>query len=95
MYSVVTVREASSESVPVTHMIACPLPEPSFAGDPERRVEPTTELERRLHEIWAEVLGHGEFGITDNFFAVGGHSLLVMQLQAKVDQEYDAKHSLL
>ncbi|MCP9888741.1 amino acid adenylation domain-containing protein [Cyanobium sp. ATX 6A2] len=61
------------------------LPEPSFAGDLERRVEPTTELERMLHEIWTEVLGHGEFGITDNFFAVGGHSLLTMQLKEIVD----------
>ena len=56
------------------------LPAPSFAGDLERRVEPGTELERRLHGIWAEVLGHSDFGITDNFFAVGGHSLAVVRL---------------
>ena len=61
------------------------LPEPSFSGAAEQRVEPSTELERQLHGIWAEVLGHGEFGITDNFFAVGGHSLLTMRLKELVD----------
>ena len=62
------------------------LPEPSFSGDAEQRVEPATELERQLHGIWAEVLGHGEFGITDNFFAIGGHSLLTMRLKDLVDE---------
>ncbi|MGB5136197.1 MAG: amino acid adenylation domain-containing protein, partial [Prochlorococcaceae cyanobacterium] len=46
-------------------------------------MEPTSELERQLHGIWAEVLGHGEFGITDNFFAVGGHSLAVVQVMER------------
>jgi amino acid adenylation domain-containing protein len=62
------------------------LPEPSFAGDLERRVEPTTELERQLHGIWAEVLGHGDFGITDNFFAVGGHSLAAARLITQIER---------
>lgn len=62
------------------------LPAPSFDGDAELRVEPGTELERQLHGIWAEVLGHGQFGITDNFFAVGGHSLLTMRLKELVDE---------
>jgi amino acid adenylation domain-containing protein len=61
------------------------LPAPSFAGDRERRLEPTTELERQLHGIWAEVLGHGEFGITDNFFAIGGHSLAAARLVSLID----------
>jgi amino acid adenylation domain-containing protein len=51
------------------------LPAPCFSSDHEQRVEASTELERQLHVIWAEVLGHEEFGITDNFFAIGGHSL--------------------
>ncbi|MDM7953098.1 MAG: amino acid adenylation domain-containing protein [Cyanobium sp. CZS 25K] len=63
------------------------LPAPSFAGDRERRVEPTTELERRLHGIWAEVLGHGEFGIEANFFELGGHSLSAASLSARIEQK--------
>jgi thioesterase domain-containing protein len=60
------------------------LPAPSFSGDLAHRVEPATELERMLHGLWAEVLGHGNFGITDNFFQVGGHSLAAARLAAAV-----------
>ncbi len=37
------------------------LPAPSFSGNLEQRVAPSTDLERQLHAIWAEVLGHREF----------------------------------
>ncbi|MCP9888742.1 amino acid adenylation domain-containing protein [Cyanobium sp. ATX 6A2] len=70
------------------------LPEPSFAGDLERRVEPTSELERTLYGIWTEVLGHGEFGITDNFFAVGGHSLAAVRLVTRIEQAFGRGPSL-
>jgi amino acid adenylation domain-containing protein len=62
------------------------LPAPSFAGDITQRVEPSTDVERQLHAIWAEVLGHSDFGITDNFFAVGGHSLAAARLAARIEQ---------
>ncbi|QPN62717.1 non-ribosomal peptide synthetase [Synechococcus sp. CBW1004] len=62
------------------------LPEPSFAGDLERRVEPGTELERQIHALWAEVLGHSDFGITDDFFAIGGHSLAAVRLVSRIEQ---------
>jgi hypothetical protein len=60
------------------------LPAPSFAGDLEQRIPPSTELEHQLHRLWAEVLGHRDFGITDNFFMVGGHSLSAAQLVAAI-----------
>jgi amino acid adenylation domain-containing protein len=60
------------------------LPAPSFAGDLEQRIPPSTELERQLHRLWAEVLSHREFGIADNFFMVGGHSLSAAQLVAAI-----------
>jgi amino acid adenylation domain-containing protein len=56
------------------------LPAPSFAADLERRVVPSTERERQLHALWVEVLGHDGFGIEDNFFLVGGHSLAAARL---------------
>ncbi len=62
------------------------LPAPSFSGDLEQRVEPSTDLERQLHTIWAEVLGHSDFGITDNFFAIGGHSLAAARLVSRIEQ---------
>jgi amino acid adenylation domain-containing protein len=62
------------------------LPAPSFAGDLTQRIEPSTDLERQLHAIWAEVLGHSEFGITDNFFAIGGHSLAAASLVSRAEK---------
>jgi amino acid adenylation domain-containing protein len=62
------------------------LPEPSFSGDSEERIAPSTELEHQLHGLWSEVLGHSDFGITDNFFLVGGHSLSSARLTALIEQ---------
>jgi thioesterase domain-containing protein len=56
------------------------LPAPSFGGEEAERIEPRTELEQQLHGLWAEILGHDDFGITDNFFLVGGHSLAAARL---------------
>jgi hypothetical protein len=63
------------------------LPAPSFSGDREERIDPSTELECRLHALWAEVLGHSDFGVTDNFFLVGGHSLSSARLSARIEQQ--------
>ncbi|WP_372407033.1 amino acid adenylation domain-containing protein [Streptomyces luteireticuli] len=39
------------------------------------RVSPRNDIEERLLTVWAEQLGHGDFGIEDGFFDVGGDSL--------------------
>ncbi|KPY82891.1 Amino acid adenylation [Pseudomonas syringae pv. tagetis] len=44
------------------------------------------EKEMALAAIWAEVLGVERVGRQDHFFALGGHSLLVMRVLAKVRQ---------
>jgi amino acid adenylation domain-containing protein/thioester reductase-like protein len=55
------------------------LPDPSF--EPDRRdkglVLPRTETEKLLVEIWSQVLDRKQISIHDNFFDLGGHSLLV------------------
>ena len=48
--------------------------------------EPSTDLERRLQAIWVEVLGHDEFGISDDFFEIGGHSLAASRLISRIEQ---------
>ncbi|MCH2089034.1 MAG: amino acid adenylation domain-containing protein [Pseudoalteromonas sp.] len=47
-------------------------------------VAPNSPLQNRLCEIWEEVLDTEKVGINDNFFDLGGHSLLVMSLTNKV-----------
>ncbi|MGG6314569.1 amino acid adenylation domain-containing protein, partial [Paenibacillus macerans] len=65
------------------------LPEPGRLGE-EAAVfyaEPENEPERQLAAIWQEVLGLSKVGATDDFFALGGHSLKAMMLTAKIKQQ--------
>jgi len=41
---------------------------------------PVTELERKIAEIWQETLQIASVGLHDNFFDLGGHSLLLAQV---------------
>lgn len=49
-------------------------------------VAPRTPIEKILTEIWAEVLAVKPVGIYDNFFALGGNSILIMQAIANAKQ---------
>nr|WP_246357067.1 non-ribosomal peptide synthetase/type I polyketide synthase [Pyxidicoccus fallax] len=60
------------------------LPAPASAAPSavQAPVAPRNELERTLQAIWKEVLRVEAVGLTDNFFDVGGHSLLLSQVSA-------------
>ena len=47
-------------------------------------VEPSTDVERALCEIWAEVLRIEQVGVTDDFFDLGGDSLAALEVVATV-----------
>jgi acyl carrier protein len=47
-------------------------------------VAPQSEMERTIAAIWQEVLQVEKVGIHDNFFDLGGHSLLVIQVHSKL-----------
>ncbi|MEB3150562.1 MAG: SDR family NAD(P)-dependent oxidoreductase, partial [Sphaerospermopsis sp.] len=50
-------------------------------------VQPQTEIEQIITNIWQEILGINQIGIHDNFFELGGHSLLATQLIAHLRQK--------
>ena len=71
------------------------LPEPEWDRPATAElVAPRNETERRLAEIWRELLGVEELGVTDNFFALGGHSLLAVRLFAQIEQQFGKKLTL-
>ena len=62
------------------------LPEPSSQRTlrSSTYAAPSTEAERAIAEIWQEVLKLEKVGLHDNFFDIGGHSLLVVQVQNRL-----------
>lgn len=55
---------------------------------------PQGELEEALAEIWSQLLGGVEAGRHDNFFALGGHSLLVLKLRNAIQQTFGVNIAL-
>jgi len=51
-------------------------------------VAPASENEIRISKIWQELLGIGQIGIHDNFFEMGGNSLMATQLLSRLRQAF-------
>ncbi len=50
-------------------------------------VDPRTDIEKLLAEIWIEYLGVKKVGVHDNFFELGGHSLIAVQVMTRIEKE--------
>ena len=59
------------------------LPEPDYSEVQAEYVAPRTQLERQLCQLWARLLDVEKVSIDDNFYHLGGHSLLLVQFVAK------------
>ncbi|AUS09098.1 hypothetical protein C1X05_09710 [Laceyella sacchari] len=65
------------------------LPEPVANKAPESRyVAPSDPVEVKLAGLWQEVLQADRVGLNDQFFALGGHSLHLMMLAARIRVEF-------
>ncbi|MEU7114581.1 amino acid adenylation domain-containing protein [Streptomyces sp. NPDC046182] len=64
------------------------------AGGSTEIVEPEGETETRLAAVFREVLGLDRISVTDGFFALGGHSLLVFKLTAACARELGVRPSV-
>lgn len=63
---------------------ALPAPNLSDLLSPEKVVHPRTPTEIALAQVWSEVLRIEHVGIHDNFFQLGGHSLIAIQVIARL-----------
>ncbi len=70
------------------------LPEPSFASGEAERIAPRTPLEVEIERLFAELLGCAEVGAEEDFFALGGHSLLVTQLVSRIRRGFGVELGL-
>ena len=71
------------------------LPAPEWSRETEENyVAPVLPLHRQLVSIWEEVLGIRPIGIKDDFFELGGDSLLAVRLFERIEQECGKKLGL-
>jgi amino acid adenylation domain-containing protein/non-ribosomal peptide synthase protein (TIGR01720 family) len=65
---------------------ALPAPGDLRPDAAEQHVAPHTDEEKLLANIWSQVLGLERIGVNDNFFRLGGDSILSIQIIAKANQ---------
>lgn len=66
------------------------LPEPDF-GLGDTYVAPREPLEKELCSIWQSLLGIEQVGVDDNFFRIGGNSMMAVRLTALARRELGAE----
>jgi len=66
------------------------LPEPINLSSSVSKdyVEPTTDTEKKLALIWSSILKIEKIGILDNFFEIGGHSMIAVNMIIRIEKEF-------
>lgn len=67
------------------------LSQASISPSPRRTL---TEIERQITEIWQEVLDLPKVEVQENFFDLGGHSILMAQVQSKLADQFESAPSM-
>ncbi|HEV2734193.1 MAG TPA: amino acid adenylation domain-containing protein [Longimicrobiaceae bacterium] len=73
---------------------ALPAPRPQRADPAAGYAAPRTEVEAAVAAVWQEVLGVERVGMDDNFFDLGGHSLLLTRVQSRLRERLPDEVSL-
>jgi amino acid adenylation domain-containing protein len=69
-----------------------PLPDQHWEQDYEA---PVTGIQTLVSEIWADVLEVSRVGLHDNFFDLGGHSLLLIKVQSRLEQRLKTRVAMI
>jgi thioesterase domain-containing protein/acyl carrier protein len=67
------------------------LPVPEWGADARDYVPPRDAVELELAGIWQECLGVPRVGVTDEFFALGGSSLLTVRVVDRVEERFGCR----
>ncbi|MDX7989882.1 non-ribosomal peptide synthetase [Xenorhabdus littoralis] len=70
------------------------FPAPTFADLQQRYTPAETPLQQQCCDIWAELLSSEQIGIDDNFFQLGGNSIMAIQLSNRLSQTLQRQISL-
>ncbi|GIJ62221.1 type I polyketide synthase [Virgisporangium aurantiacum] len=71
-----------------TPTAAAPVAVAAAAASPQTVPPAGGDTEQRLRTLWADIIGRVEFGSDDDFFDVGGDSVAVVQLVARIRETF-------
>jgi len=74
---------------------ALPAPSSSRAESGSAYAAPRNQAERTIVQIWCNVLQLEKVGIHENFFDLGGHSLLMLQVHGKLKEAFEKDISMM
>ncbi len=63
-----------------------PKPDYSLVNRSSEYIAPRTDIEKQVAEIWQELMGLEKISIFDNFFTLGGRSLVAVQIMARIEK---------
>ena len=67
---------------------ALPVPASPVGGSEQTYAAPQSAVEQQIVAIWQEVLRVEQVGLHDNFFDLGGHSMLLVQAQRRLAESF-------
>jgi len=67
------------------------LPKPELDTVSDNFIAPRDTVEMELAQIWSEVLGVREVGVQDDFFDLGGHSMIATRMMYQIEQVFGRK----
>ena len=73
---------------------ALPAPDQVLTETQTVYVAPTNDLEQKIAEIWQRLLNVPQVGLNDNFFDLGGHSLLTVQAHRQLKEVVEKEISI-
>jgi acyl transferase domain-containing protein len=85
---------ASADAADAATAVAKPAPSPADASaDPRPRlaqpyIAPADDVERAVCAAWEQLIGVRPVGVQDSFFDLGGHSVLAVQLMARLNAQF-------
>jgi 3-oxoacyl-(acyl-carrier-protein) synthase/thioesterase domain-containing protein/acyl carrier protein len=68
-------------------------PAPISPPQPRSIVEPSNDIQRTLVKLWQKILGVEDIAVTDNFFDLGGGSLMAVELCAEIERVLGIRQS--
>ncbi len=68
-----------------------PMPDMSEIGARPECIAPRNDIEKKLANMWTDLLNKKKIGVNDSFFELGGHSLLISKILLSVQKTFQKK----